>query len=151
VHPALRVLLVLLLGAMLGGGDFLVLRNYISPAAWDVWGAWAMTVTTSGVAVGDTLTLQQHGNQLSGALMRIVNGGALSFSGTGSLSESAITFDVTIEFSRIGPENDHFAGSMSDATHMAGALTATIFPTNGSNPYTVTGTWLATKTAPSAS
>jgi hypothetical protein len=95
--------------------------------------------------------LQQRGAQLSSALTTFVNGHAVSFPGMGHLSGSAITFDVTTEFTRVGDENDHFTGALSDATHLAGALTATVFPINGSNPYTVTGTWLAAKTATGAS
>jgi hypothetical protein len=150
-HPALRVLFALLLIAFVGGGDFLFLRNYTTPAPQDVTGAWSMTVTTAGVAVEETLTLQQRRAQLSSALTRTVNGHAVSFPGMGRLSGSAITFDVTTEFTRGGDENDQFTGAVSDATHMAGALTATILPLNGSNPYTVTGTWLAAKIAPRAS
>jgi hypothetical protein len=151
VRTALRVLFALLLIALVGGGDFLVLRNYLSPVPQDVTGAWTMTVTTPGVAVQETLTLQQRGAQLSSALTRCVSGHAVSFPGMGRLSGSAITFDVATEFTRGEDENDQFTGAMSDATHMAGALTATILPRNGSYPHTVTGTWLAAKIAPRAS
>jgi hypothetical protein len=151
LNEAVVILLVLLLATMVGGGGFLFFRNHFSPAPPDVTGTWNMTVTTSGVAVGYTLALQQRGHKITGTLTSSVLGSQLGFPVTGSLSGSSITFDDSGEFSRVGPENDHYAGTLSDATHMAGTLTATILPINGSNPYTVAGTWGASKTAASGS